>query len=326
MPTIRKPRKGSMQFWPRVRAKREYPKVKAWAKSKDAKPLGFAGYKVGMTHTIITDNSPHSTTKGKDIFMPVTVIECPPLKVASIRFYKNTKKGKKVVGEVFASDLAKEFSRKTVRPKSKKKIDDIKEFDDVVMIAHTQPKLTKIGKKKPELFEVALGGKKEDKLNYIKERLGKEITIKDVFKEGQQLDMHVVTTGKGFQGPVKRFGISLRSHKSEKAIRNPGSLGPWKGMGQISWRVARAGKMGYHVRTEYNKWLIKIGEKPEEVNAKGGFLRYGAVKNNYILIKGSVGGPSKRLVRLNEAIRTSKKIPKDAPTIQYLSTASKQGN
>ncbi|MFC1733711.1 hypothetical protein ACFL6I_25715 [candidate division KSB1 bacterium] len=34
MPTTRSPRKGSMQFWPRKRAKRAYPIVKAWAKVK----------------------------------------------------------------------------------------------------------------------------------------------------------------------------------------------------------------------------------------------------------------------------------------------------
>lgn len=326
MPTIRKPRAGSLQFWPRKRAKREYAKVGSWAETKDAKPLGFAGYKVGMTHTIITDNRSHSDTKGKDLFLPVTVIECPPLKTASLRFYKQTKYGKKVVGEVFADNLDKEFSRKTLKPKKSKKIEDIKDFDDLVLVVYTQPKLTGIGKKKPELFELAVGGEKEDKVAFAKEKLGKDITIKEVLKEGQQLDVHAVTKGKGFQGPVKRFGISLTSHKSEKNRRTPGSLGPWKGMGKIAWTVARAGKMGFHTRTEYNKWLLKIGEKGEEVNTKGGFLHYGDVKNTYIMIKGSVAGPVKRLIRFNDATRSSKRIPNEAPSIQYVSVASKQGN
>ena len=50
------PRHGSMQFWPRKRARRMYPRVRSWADCKDAKPLGFAGYKVGMTHVIYVDN------------------------------------------------------------------------------------------------------------------------------------------------------------------------------------------------------------------------------------------------------------------------------
>ena len=56
MPQTRQPRRGSMQFWPRKRARRSYARVKAWANSDKPKLLGFAGYKVGMTHIIATDS------------------------------------------------------------------------------------------------------------------------------------------------------------------------------------------------------------------------------------------------------------------------------
>jgi len=326
MPNIRKPRKGSLQFWPRKRAKRGYARVRSWAKIKEAKPLGFAGYKVGMTHAMINDNRKTSLTKGTEIFCPVTIIECPPIKTASLRFYKNTINGSKLVSEVFADKVDKELGRKITIPKKiNKKIEDIKDFDEIRLMVYTQPKLAGI-KKKPEVFEVGLGGNKEEQLKFAKENLGKEININDVFTEGQQVDVHAITKGKGFQGAVKRFGIGLKSHKSEKSRRTPGSLGPWKGQGHVMWKVAQAGKMGYHLRTEYNKWLIKIGNKPEEVNLKGGFLRYGIVKNPYILVKGSMSGPVKRLIRFNRAIRQSKKIPSEAPAISYLSLESKQGN
>lgn len=90
------------------------------------------------------------------------------------------------------------------------------------------------------------------------------------------------------------------------------------------WRTAHAGKMGYHLRTEYNKWLVKISNKPDEINIKGGFLGYGVVKNNHILIKGSLGGPQKRLIRFTESRRSKKNIL-DAPQITYTSLESKQG-
>ncbi len=315
-----------MQFYPRVRAAREYPRLRTHPAIKEAKPTSFAGYKVGMTHLIVTDNLPNSLTKGQELFVPVTIIECPPLKVSSLKFYKHFPNGLHVVGEVFAEHIDKEFSRKTIKPKATGKIEDVKDFDDVRLVAHTQPKLTGIGKKMPEVFEVTVGGSKEEKLNYAKEKLGKEITVKDVFKEGQQLDIHAVTRGKGLQGPMKRFGISRRSHKSEKSIRNPGSLGAWQAQGQTMWRIAHAGKMGFHTRTEYNKWLLRIGEKPEELRTNGGILHYGVVKNPYLLVKGGIAGPVKRLVRLSDAIRSNPKIPKNAPEIQYVSIASKQGN
>ena len=103
-------------------------------------------------------------------------------------------------------------------------------------------------------------------------------------------------------------------------------MGPWRGQGHVMYRVAHAGKMGHHQRTEYNKWIIKIGEKGEDVNVKGGFIRYGIVKNPYILLKGSIAGPKKRLIRLNGAIRPSSYIPEQAPTLSYLSLNSSQGN
>ena len=314
MPTTRTPRRGSLQFWPRKRSKNAFARVRYWASSKDAKPLGFAGYKVGMTHLIINDNSKNSTTKGMDIFCPVTIIECPPLKTASIRFYKNTINGLKLVSETLADNLDKELARKISLPK-KKSSKESKDFDFLRLFVYTQPKLTGIGKKKPELFEIGIGGNKEEQLKYAQEKLGREITIDEVFREGQQLDMHGITKAKGVQGPVKRFGVNLKSHKSEKGVRRVGTLGGWIAQGHVMWRVAKAGKMGYHVRTEYNKWLLKIG-KASEISKKGGFESYGVVKNPFILVKGSIAGTEKRLIRFNEPIRPSSKIPATSPTIQ----------
>ena len=320
MPRVRKPRKGSMQYWPRKRARRQYARVRSWAELDETKLMGFAGYKVGMTHCTIIDNKKTSMTKDQEISCPLTVIECPPLKAASIRFYKQTINGSKLISEIFAENLDKELERKILSIKKiKNKIEDIKDFDDVTMLVYTQPKLTGIGKKKPELFEVGIGGKKEEKVNYAKEKLGKEINVNDVFSEGQQLDVHSITKGKGFQGPVKRFGISLKRHKSEKGRRAPGSLGGWQGQMHTMWRVAHAGRMGYNLRTEYNKWLVKISDKADTINPNGGFLNYGVVKNSYVLIKGSISGPKKRLIRLNFPTRPNKNIPNEAPAIQYLS-------
>jgi len=45
----KRPRFGSMGVWPRKRAKRSYAKVRSYAAVNPSKPLGFAGYKVGMT-------------------------------------------------------------------------------------------------------------------------------------------------------------------------------------------------------------------------------------------------------------------------------------
>jgi large subunit ribosomal protein L3 len=92
------------------------------------------------------------------------------------------------------------------------------------------------------------------------------------------------------------------------------------------WTVAMAGQMGYHKRTEYNKKILKIGDQSQadEVNPNGGFVKYGQVRNGFVVIKGSIPGPSKRLVILRKAVRPIGKH-NDAPEITYISTASKQG-
>ncbi|HII29773.1 50S ribosomal protein L3 [Candidatus Woesearchaeota archaeon CG08_land_8_20_14_0_20_47_9] len=332
MATIRNPRHGSMQYWPRKRAKRTCPRVRSYAKVDRPLPLGFSGYKVGMTHITITDNRAESVTSGEVISIPVSIIECPPLRVVSVRFYKESEGGSNAACEVMVPDA--QLKRRLCLPKKKtdhaKRLEELgantAEYSDIRFMVCSQPKLTGIGKKKPELFEIAIGGDDiKAKLEYAKSILGKDINISEVFSEGQLVDVSGITKGKGFQGPVKRFGIGIRQHKSEKTKRGPGNVGPWSG--NRSWTVAHAGQMGFHNRLERNRWIIRIGNKPEEINVRGGFKHYGLVKNPYMLVKGSVQGPAKRLLRLNLAARPNRKrkVPEEAPTIGYVSLSSKQG-
>ena len=320
-----------MQFWHRVRARRIYQKVRTWPTTAEPALLGFAGYKAGMTHLMAQENNPNSQSKGEEVFFPATIIECPPLKISSLKFYKNSRKGIVCATELLLKS-DKELSRKIVLPK---KFDESKlaelekkleEFTDIRAVVYTQPKLTGIGKKKPEIFEMGIGGKtNKEKLDYVKQFIGKEIKLTDVIKPGMQLDIKGISKGKGFQGTVKRYGVAIRFRKSEKTKRGIGTLGPWHPH-HILYTVPQAGKMGFHSRTEYNKWVLKVGDKPEEINSKGGLTHYGLIKNPYILVKGNVVGPVKRIVRMTLAIRPSKQIPREAPIISYISLESKQHN
>lgn len=308
-----------MQFWHRRRARRIYPLVRSWPKTNDTKLLGFGGYKVGMLHAMVSDNRPNSPTKGESISIPVTVLECPPIKVVSLRFYKKTPYGLKASDSFFAPSLNKDLARKIRLPKETKQLPeniDFGKYHDINVQVYTCPRATGL-KKKPEIFEVACGGSSvKDKFEFAKSLLNREIKVGEFFKAGEQVDTHGVSKGKGYQGPVKRFGISIRSHKSEKTKRGPGSLGAWTG--NRSWTVSHAGQMGFHTRMEFNKQLIMIGSNPEFVNPAGGFIRYGKVKSDFVLLKGSVVGAAKRFVRFNHTIRSNKKVPKEAPLIEVL--------
>ncbi len=311
------PRRGTLQFWPRVRAKRETARVRTWANVKEAKPLGFLGYKSGMCHVMAIDNRPKSLSKDEEISLPATIIECPPMKVAAINFYRSEPFGWRVAASVFSSNADKELLRAISLPKNvKKKIEDVKDFDSVRLLVHTQPKLTGIGSKKPKLAEVALGGNKEEQLKYATEKLGKEISVEEVLREGSLVDVHAITKGKGFQGPVKRHGVMLRHHKSEKA-RRANVRGSWTG--PKMWTAPHSGKMGYNQRIEHNKWILKIG-KTNEINVKGGIINYGNLKNSFVLLKGSVAGAQKRVVTLTFPIRANTKVPKEAPSIRAIVT------
>lgn len=329
MAKIHRPRHGSLQFWPRTKAKRPYARVKAWASSKKVNLLGFAGYKAGMTHIGVKDTRPNSITKGETIIWPVTVVECPSIKIFSLRFYKKTPYGLKVISELVNNKLDKDLNRRIGL--SKKQDFDVKlkqvsskldQFDDLKVAVYTQPSKTGIGKKKPELFEMGVGGNTvKEKFDYLSGLLNKEIKVSDIMKTGSKVDVHSVSKGKGFQGAVKRFHVQLLQHKAEKK-RRTNVFGP-SVPSKIIWGMIMPGRMGFNLRTEYNKDLVFIGNKPENVNPKGGFLHYGLVKNDYVLIKGSVPGHVRRLITFTEPIRSSKGFGQSIE-VQYISQESKQ--
>jgi len=325
MAKIHQPRHGSMQYWPRVKAKRQYAKIRSWTTTSKDALLGFMGYKVGMTHVMALDTRKNSVSKGEEIFIPVTVIECPPLKIAGIRLYKQAYKGKQAATEILFK-VDKDLLRKITHQKVNKEHGELDklvahDYTDARVIVYTQPRFAGIGKKRPELFEVALNGSVSDKIKFVKDNHDKELPVNTFFKEGEFLDIHAVTIGKGLQGPVKRFGVTFKNHKTEKGVRRVGTLGGWSGQGHFLYRVAHPGQTGYHLRTEFNKQLVKVGTKPEDVNPKGGWPHYGLVKTTYVMIKGSVAGPQKRAIIMTKPMRT--RPQESLPTITEVNLNAK---
>src|SRR5512136_3119050 len=118
MPKINRPRRGSLAYSPRKRAKSPIPKYHSWPVYTGSPVLqGFAGYKVGMTHVIMVDDHKDSPTEGKEIMVPVTVIEIPPMKVAAIRAYARDTYGKHALTEVWSDQLDNVIGRRITMPK-----------------------------------------------------------------------------------------------------------------------------------------------------------------------------------------------------------------
>ena len=73
--------------------------------------------------------------------------------------------------------------------------------------------------------------------------------------------------------------------------------------------------MGFHQRTEYNKRILIISSSGvagsmmspdsslDSINPKGGFKHFGLVKSDYIVVRGSVPGVPKRLVKMRHPVR-----------------------
>ncbi len=318
MVDIRRPRRGSIAFRPRKRAKSQNAGFEAWPEVDEKVLLGFAGYKAGMlTAKWLETISLQSKTQTIEAVSGCTLIETPPLYAYGLRAL--TKNGHCIDVLTENKEILKMMNVKNIKEQKDKteslykNIDDIKE---IRLLVFANPSLTGIGKKHIERMEIGVGGESiKDKVDYAFNFFGKEIRVFDVFKQGMYIDVSAVTKGKGIQGPIKRFGVTKQRRKATGKIRHVGTLGPFKPP-YTMYTVPHAGQTGYHKRTELNKLILSIvpKEKIEEINPKGGFPHYGVIRNDALIVKGSVPGPIKRLIRMRRAIRKADKIVNDLNT------------
>ncbi len=325
------PRRGSLAYLPRGRASHWAPRIRFWPEYYGpTRLLGFAGFKAGTSQVTVVDNRQGSLNYGKEVTFPVTVVETPPLQVTGLRFYETWNGGLRTLGEVWSSEQGKDLHRRIRTPE---KFDESKGWEiveaakgrltEIRAIVASQPRAAGIGRKAPDLFEVKIdGGTMGEKFDFGKKILGKEVKVSEVFKEGGEVDVISITKGKGIQGPVKRWGIKKLKHKSRKTVRGVGSIGPWHPH-YVMYSVPRAGQMGFAQRTEYNKQILKMGDNGADVSPKGGFLRYGPVKTEYTVLRGTIPGPARRLVALRYPARGM--ATGEAPRFERLSLDSIQG-
>ncbi|KAK8561133.1 hypothetical protein V6N12_048208 [Hibiscus sabdariffa] len=110
---------------------------------------------------------------------------------------------------------------------------------------------------------------------------------------------------------------------------------------KVSFTVARAGQNGYHHRTEMNKKVYKLGRAGHEshsamteydrtekdITPMGGFLHYGVVKEDYLLIKGCCVGPKKRVATLRRSpVHQTSRVALEKIKLKFIDTSSKFGH
>ncbi len=325
------PRRGSMGYSPRKRAKSMVPKIRSWPEwDGEPKIQGFPGYKVGMSHVFMVDYRSESTTSGQEVREPVTVVEVPPIQVCGLRFYEKTHEGLRTMGEVWANRVDDSLSKRLPIPNEYDPDEmwgdiDRDIVDEIRAIIHTQPeKVSGIPSKTPNVMELRVGGGTiQERIDHGEQILGEELDYEEFSEAGRMIDVSAITKGKGFQGHVKRWGVKLLQHKNSKSVRNVGNTGVFR-PGYTRPTVPQAGQQGYHQRTELNKRILKIGEEGEELKIDGGFVNYGELNNGFVILHGSIPGPTKRLTVMRDAVRGEDYDIKET-NLTYISTESNQG-
>ncbi len=313
------PRRGSLAYLPKGRAQSMEARIRSWPKqtSEEPKLLAHAGFKAGCIQIVSIDDREKTPNFGKQLVTLGTVIVTPPMLIIGMRGYTKNHNGQHADFDVFAKDLPKEISRilkKTEGNDLESIQNSIGKIHDLFAVVAVIPRHSNLEQKKPYVFEIAVqGGTIEKQFTFLKELLGKKIKIEQVFESGATVDTAAITKGKGWEGPITRWGVKKKQHKSRKSVREVGSLGPISPQ-YVMYTVPRAGQRGFHQRTEYDKRIMILSntEKNEfKINPAGGFKHFGFVNGDYIVLKGSVPGTYRRLIKLRSQIRNlPKKIIK----------------
>src|SRR5215203_1994860 len=322
------PRRGSLAFYPRNRAKSLESKLRNWPEnSGNSSLLGFAGFKAGQIQVMTIDDKEKTPNFGKQLDNPSTVIATPPINIIGIRCYKKDAYGEKAFYRCYSKDLPKELERKFKAKYNEKSFDVIESsFDSISSIfavVAVSPKKANLSQKKPFVFEIGVSGKDiQTKYQYVKDILGKEIKISDVFQNGQFIDVSGITRGKGVEGPVTRFGVKRKQHKSRKSVRAVGTLGPIS-PAVVMYSVPRQGQRGFHQRTEYNKRILLMSSAGKDdqtsINPSGGFKHFGLIRDDYVVLRGSVPGVPKRIVKLRQPMRETKRKVIEPKVVEVMS-------
>mmetsp|Transcript_15857 Transcript_15857/g.17903 ORF Transcript_15857/g.17903 Transcript_15857/m.17903 type:complete len:383 (+) Transcript_15857:57-1205(+) len=360
------PRSGSLGFLPRKRCCRSRGKVKSFPKDDaSAEPhlTAFLGYKAGMTHIVRDVNKPGSKVHKKEVVEAVTILETPPMVVAGLVGYIQTPRGLRSLTTVWAGHLNEEIKRRFYKNwyRSKKKaftkyakkvaedegksiqeeLERMKKHCSIIrVIGHTQIKKVKLRQKKAHVMEIQInGGSVEDKVNYGYGLFEQTVSIDSVFSQNEMLDTIAVTKGHGFEGVVTRWGVTRLPRKTHKGLRKVACIGSWH-PSRVSFTVPRAGQRGYHHRTEINKKVYRLGKAGDEtscttetdltkksITPMGGFPHYGVINEDWIMLKGCVAGPKKRVITLRKSLyKPQTRTALEEINIKFIDTSSKFGH
>jgi len=267
------------------------------------------------------------------------------------RFYKNWYRSKKKAFDRYARRVADENNKDIETELARM----TKHAHVIRVLAHTQIRLVKLRQKKAHLIEIQVnGGSVADKVAFAKGLFEKQVPVASVFSVNEHIDILGVTKGHGYSGVINRWGVARLPRKTHRGLRKVACIGAWH-PARVSYQVSRAGQYGYHHRTEINKKIYRIGagSKPgvgadgkaapadtknastandlteKSITPLGGFVQYGEVNEDFLMIKGGVVGTVKRVLTLRKSLVPQVKraaLEAASEGIKFIDTSSKFGH
>lgn len=260
------------------------------------------------------------------------------------RFYKNWYKSKKKAFTKSCKRWQEDLGKQEIERDLKK----MKKYCKVIrVLAHTQMKLMHRRQKKAHIMEIQVnGGTVGAKIKWAREHLEKPVPVSQVFNQDEMIDVIGVTKGKGFKGVTSRWHTKKLPRKTHKGLRKVACIGAWH-PSRVQFTVARAGQKGFHHRTEINKKIYRIGQGVHKKDGKlvinnaatdydtsnksitpmGGFPHYGVVNCDYVMLKGCIMGPKKRVITLRKSLLVhTKRAALEKITLKFIDTSSKFGH
>lgn len=118
--------------------------------------------------------------------------------------------------------------------------------------------------------------------------LGQVLSVADVFKEGQFVDVSGTSKGKGFAGTVKRHNFRTQdaTHGNSRSHRVPGSIGQNQTPGRVFKGKKMAGHLGNVRCTVQTLKLVRVD-----------------ADRNLLLIKGAIPGAPGCKVEIKPAVK-----------------------
>ncbi len=208
--------------------------------------IGLLGKKIGMTQVFADDGEA----------VPVTVIQAGPCVVVGTRTVERDGYSALVLG----------FDEKPVRNATKAELGAAKAAGG-----------------KPQRFVREL---RLDAADVAKYQVGQALGPKDVFADGNAVDVEGWSKGKGYQGVIKKHHMKgmTRAHGTHEYFRHGGSIGCRLTPQRVHKGKRMAGQMGNEKKTVQNLQVFRIlGEE------------------NCILVRGAVPGANNEYVVVTKA-------------------------